>query len=805
MSFRSTFFNSYHGSHTEERPLRQRVLENYASKVETPPKLSPATISIEAFTDGTTKWLRFANTPYSERQKTGVCYADDYIEKYGDHDKLESIQGLSHTSFWEITSPSTLFIAKEGELPNRALAAFFNGPTFAECGNALLACIYKAIEQMVGTDDFNRIFGGGLSQFLISPILFNKIYTKSKYPKVSLAIRQGSGNPLYFLFDKIKNHAEADVQVGDIVYIEGVSKYDKKHLLGYGRGWNLICIGNNSLGENLYLGFGPISFAQPRTYREIKSILINWYNADQTIDTKELIKKEKAKQFIGTSINSFTKNAKAILAYELADDKVNDDHPIGGIKGIIRFNTTKLELFLKQQIEAWHTQVIDESLFANTRLLASTPIKQVSEISTETKDKTFNDYKTDTDEQKRLLTLAKQFAQEVCRERSVPAGFVMTGMAGIGKTHLAIAIATHVNRFGRRVMLVDESRMKNIFQKMCEKEGGFPSDVKMVAVFQAWLEDADLVIIDDLNSCGIATDFLKYAINYVISHNKAIIITANQPMLSIKSYLPEYIAYNDPYANSFLILQGLQGQSHRKTWWSDTTLFSTSGTADGSQDLLEILANYQAGMPAGIIIQDQETIFDDDVLEVIARRYHALEPGAKIRIMAEPMRNNYIYDYYIHDADNHDVFIIKMTDDREQYNQLFRLVSKIHDLGKKLIIVTSDENKLLVSIYSELNRYLNRDIEKRISDRTKHLLLKKSDRMCLSVRTANRAIIPPGEAIIQIGPIAAPSSKKKKTDRSSNFENLLMSHAQRNKSNNGKTIQIDTDNVETNRISRFNH
>ncbi len=720
-----------------QETLRIKLIDSYP-KTTGDQSFEPTELSIQNFISGMVKWLQYANTPYSQRDQHGLYYAEDYIKNYGYHDDVRNINGLANPTYWDIRTHSCLFKAKEGHTPNQLLNAFFDGPTMTECASVLQACIYRSIEEMTGTKEFNRVFNSSQTPFLITPILFDKIYSSEEKPNYSLDVRMKAGNPLLFLFDTIEHPTEQNINLGDILYIKGVDKYAEKHLAGSGSGWNVICVGKNTNQENLYAGFGPDSFSKPLTYQEIKSLLIKYYNADPLKETKSIIN-ENDKE------TSFLMTAKTSLAKALANDKVAEDYPIVGLQYGLRINKQKLENFLTHSLKPWHALTLEELEEKTSHAPAPSNVKHITTFTMESRGKTFDDYKATTQAQIDMLSIAKKFALTVCNSRNAHVGLVMTGMPGIGKTHLSVAVADYVAKHSLKVAFVDESTIGNTFQKMCEKSGGM---VSMDSVFADWLKDIDLIVLDDMNEkYGISGDFLKLAIEYATKNKKAIMITSNHVLDTIKENVADYIGYDNENRNNFFVIQGLQGHSYRKQWWNQSTQSSYSGQLKTNQDVIEILVNLKKNEPAGIILEEK-----DINLEKISEKYLKLSPekNIKIRILQEPYRNQRVYDLYIHDFAEHDIFIMKFEGGFGETEQLLHLISHVHDLGKKLIIVTNDETQLHEHVKEKLSSYLGRDTKERLQDRMHNLLLKKTEWANVQVQMSYQPMNDPNNGTLPI-------------------------------------------------------
>ena len=699
--------------------LRSRIISSY-SRNDKQPFFNPQGISTSLFISEVAKWLQYANIPYAVRNDQGIYYPEDYVKNFAPSADVGTLDGLTHLSYWNIKIDGCFFQALEGSTPSEALSAFFSGPTFAECGNVLQACIYRAIEEMVGTQEFNRIFGAALTPFLITQILYNKIYSAIEKPDYSLDFRSNAGNPLLFLFDvQDEDLTESEIQLGDILYIKGVDKYGKKHLSGDGTGWNVICVGKNAENENLYLGFGPDSFNQPLTYKQIKSLLTRFYNEQPSAYTKKQI--EKTSSSVNKKLDDLLATAKAYLADALSSDTVGDDYPIVGIQYTIRFNPEKLRLFCDKKDNTWHAMSVEELEQKCVAPSVANPIREVSPIGVETRGKTFADFEASTQDQIQMLSAAKKFALAVCTTRSTPVGLMMTGEVGIGKSHLAAAVADFASKHGKKVVYMNGRTPSDTQQKLFEY-GTIPAG-GINKLYHDWLKDVDLIVIDGVNS-SIAQDFLKKAIKYAISQNKAFFVIGNKPLEILHKCIPDYIGYDDENSKNILRLENMHGHSYRHDWWASANLCNASGKLETNADALEILANLNVDQPAAIVLEVEDVINLDQVCE----QYSGLskENDLKIRILSDPYRGP-VYDLYVHDFDQHDVFVCGYNGENGQSEQLLYLVSRIHDHGKKLIIVTNDFAAMKSRLDREIHYTAFENYQKPITDRLNHLLLKKSE------------------------------------------------------------------------------
>ena len=125
---------------------------------------------------------------------------------------------------------------------------------------------------------------------------FNQFFLSStSFP---LTISQGfslANNPIFYLFgfsEVIYRNVEGVIgkrplKVGEECYFGGVPWYYNKHPGGASGGWNVIYIGDDQAGNQLFIGHG---FKKPLTEKEINHNFIDLYNQERTPqDEKEAL------------------------------------------------------------------------------------------------------------------------------------------------------------------------------------------------------------------------------------------------------------------------------------------------------------------------------------------------------------------------------------------------------------------------------------------------------------------------------------------------------------------------------------
>lgn len=628
----------------------------------------------------------------------GVFYASDYSKKFGSGVDWRTIQGLTNTHFW-INGRNHFFKSREDVLPSDSLKAFFMGPTMADCGNVVQACCYQRILNQVGEEKFNKLFGKPLAQFIITQILYQEFESKfyrwqdeSEIIRRSLDLKKvPKGNPLYFLFDKIDDISDETLQHNDIVYIRGVEDYDYKHLSGFSRGWNLICVKENPSDKLRFIGFGQDEFKDgPKTYDEMKKLLVDGYNKKQSQETKSVIKarEEEMKKHAGASI--LDKNIQNFkISVELAKLLENDiKDEIVGYQIAIRLNTDRLQLFIDSISQSWYDKELPKGLVLLKSIIPG-ELTNLSEFTLENKTSTFENYELKNEIQEKMYDLVLKLRNEICKADTEPCGLILSGVPGIGKTHLSTALARSVIECGKNVTYVDSPTLGNMYQE----SGGRLND------FTSFINNADLIILDDINSeFGSGGNFFKQALQYVIENKKAILITSNNNFVFIQKHLPKYFGYTDPIANNFITWNNIISESYRKSWTTENL------ETKSLEEKLKLLNSFDGA--AGIIITESR-----ESLESIASKFREINPIIKYKISKPPYGSNHKITpdfYYNKGLDGIELVLINVYD-YEAYEQLLNLVQKAHDKGIKIIVLTNSKKEFSINIQKRISYMYNKD------------------------------------------------------------------------------------------------
>ncbi|MBO9483736.1 ATP-binding protein [Salinisphaera sp. G21_0] len=461
---------------------------------------------------------------------------------------------------------------------------------------------------------------------------------------------------------------------GDIIYIQGVKSYSAKHKTGSAMGFNLICTGQNSSEQNLYLGFGPDKFAEPKTFEQVKNLLIDGYNQPQCTDTIAAI-------------------AKGEMGYaDWTDHTLSYKSPIVGLTCGMRFRAERWTHFFSND-KAWHQQLP----LPVTPVLKPKPVDHGEPFSIENLAADFENFETGSSQQDLMKQTALKFTHAVINNLDEtlpkkPVGLFLTGSAGIGKTHLCVAVAKKAAHYGVNTLYISDERVGCLYLDLGSDDKQWNRKVDEM------LAGKDLVIVDDVTKCqfGITKMFLAKTMKHVMAENKAIMVSSNYPVHIDK----KHFGIIDPLtetAHNFCYLNDLQGDSRRSRWWDSLEV--------QTDDALLQLSHYQGDKAAGVITEQAESLDEIAIkLSIPVEQIREVDPCFL------PGGQKLMPDFYLSDLSNtkHQAVFLEcdMTGSKlrcgVKIEQFFNVIQRVHDEGLKLVVKTNDR---LLFIEKVMNHY----------------------------------------------------------------------------------------------------
>ncbi|MDF2549600.1 MAG: hypothetical protein K0S07_667 [Chlamydiales bacterium] len=319
----------------------------------------------------------------------GIWYPDDYASHLKDEEGKEMdpsfFSGFADEAFFE-KADSFTFHLKEGKKASDALLSFLQGPTIADCGNAIQACYYKCILDVISKERFDLLFSDHpcSARFLISQQI------SAIHPLKSLVCPaiDSLENPMGVL-------GQRPLQIGDVGYFGGVKWYHNKHLKGFAGGWNTIYIGDDKEQNQLFIAHG---FAKPQTEKEIQQQFLALYNQERTPQEKARIAEAKNPQLHDPKVNFYLK------FHETIPLEIVEIRPEAFLKGFIPEDCVKIDakkLLAAKRSASLHPltthleSVLTESFMQQTTLLTkeSAPLEPTVEFAAKSLLKMLGDVK----------------------------------------------------------------------------------------------------------------------------------------------------------------------------------------------------------------------------------------------------------------------------------------------------------------------------------------------------------------------------------------------------------------------------
>ena len=137
--------------------------------------------------------------------------------------------------------------------------------------------------------------------------------------------------------------------------------------------------------------------------------------------------------------------------------------------------------------------------------------------------RTFENFKAENEELKKALLKARGFVEKF---PDVEQGLMFVGPVGVGKTHLAAAIANELINNLYSVVFGNVTDLITLIRSTYSKE----ADITEAEIIKTFTEDTDLLIIDDLGKENVSeytATILYQIINRLYEYEKPLIITTN--------------------------------------------------------------------------------------------------------------------------------------------------------------------------------------------------------------------------------------------------------------------------------------
>lgn len=147
----------------------------------------------------------------------------------------------------------------EGFTPSEGLNALDGGLSILDCGTVCVLADFRALQDVLGTEKFNRLF----SKKLLFDL--NSLMELRKRKEIKDESELQEGDSCYF--QSIKTSTDASGKE--------IPGYVDTHPFDHGRGWNVICRGGNEK-EKTYLGFG-LPASKPVKGKDIEDALFDAY------------------------------------------------------------------------------------------------------------------------------------------------------------------------------------------------------------------------------------------------------------------------------------------------------------------------------------------------------------------------------------------------------------------------------------------------------------------------------------------------------------------------------------------------
>lgn len=258
----------------------------------------------------------------------GIWYPDEYRKYLMDEFEIEMDEnfntGFANEDFFEKTGRFT-FKLKNDVSAYEALLSFLEGPTVADCGNAIEACYYKCVLDIIGEKKFNDLFSSEQFALTIGQNVFDENSPISLLADFSDAAKRGNAG----VFGK------RPLKIGEVCHFGGVIWYGNKHPKGSSGGWNVVYVGDDEIGQQLFMAHG---FEKPLTEKEIIQKLVELYNSERTPQEEQYLIQAKKPALYDREVNRYLKSH-----YVISNEEI-EKTPSKFIKGFLAKTISGLQI-----------------------------------------------------------------------------------------------------------------------------------------------------------------------------------------------------------------------------------------------------------------------------------------------------------------------------------------------------------------------------------------------------------------------------------------------------------------------------
>lgn len=118
-------------------------------------------------------------------------------------------------------------------------------------------------------------------------------------------------------------------------------------------------------------------------------------------------------------------------------------------------------------------------------------IDDVEEIPSELKNATFQSYKPMTDIQKQAKQTLTNFANNKTDETTM----LLLGEVGLGKSHLAVSVASHMRSQGKATLFIDSPSLMDLIRSTFDKRSTLTKETILETII-----NAELLVLDDIGA-----------------------------------------------------------------------------------------------------------------------------------------------------------------------------------------------------------------------------------------------------------------------------------------------------------------